>query len=97
LFFSACIVIEFHIEFVFPTYSTPLPFVIEKKCLSLQPELINQHIMATPIRMAPVLYGEDAEYFYEQWVKMCETPLKRPISNDEKKEMLNFMKKYKVL
>ncbi|MDR0873094.1 MAG: hypothetical protein LBN27_06450 [Prevotellaceae bacterium] len=53
--------------------------------------------MATPIRMAPVLYGKEAEFFYEQWAKMRETPLQRPISKERQTELFNFMKEYNVL
>jgi len=43
--------------------------------------------MATPIRMAPVLYGKEAEFFFEQWAKMRAKPAKRPLTE-------NFLSKY---
>ncbi|GHT56077.1 hypothetical protein FACS1894145_7120 [Bacteroidia bacterium] len=57
----------------------------------------KENIMATPIRMAPVLYGKDAEFFYKQWAKMWKTPLKRPLTKEREAELLEFMKKYKIL
>ncbi|MDR1764395.1 MAG: hypothetical protein LBR64_10690 [Dysgonamonadaceae bacterium] len=53
--------------------------------------------MATPIRMAPVLYGKEAEFFYEQWAKMRETPLKRPISKQEREDIITSMKRDRVI
>ncbi|MDR0872746.1 MAG: hypothetical protein LBN27_04665 [Prevotellaceae bacterium] len=47
--------------------------------------------MATPIRMAPVLYGKEAEFFYEQWARMRETPLKRPMSEERAAEIDAFI------
>ncbi|MDR0829046.1 MAG: hypothetical protein LBN95_02915 [Prevotellaceae bacterium] len=53
--------------------------------------------MATPIRMAPVLYGKEAEFFFEQWEKMRNTPLQNPITPEEKKSFLKQMKRCKIL
>ena len=46
--------------------------------------------MARPIRMAPVLYGEDAEYFYEAWQKSLDEPSPLALSEEEEKEYVAF-------
>lgn len=53
--------------------------------------------MATPIRMAPVLFGKDAEYFYETWQKSLKEPLKNPITKEEREKWIAFMRKNKVI
>ena len=47
--------------------------------------------MATPIRMAPVLFGKDAEYFYETWQKSLKEPLKNPITKEEREKIDAFI------
>ncbi|GHT55318.1 hypothetical protein FACS189451_05780 [Bacteroidia bacterium] len=53
----------------------------------------KENIMATPIRMAPVLYGKDAEFFYEQWAKMWEKPLKKPITKEDQEKWREFIER----
>ena len=40
--------------------------------------------MATPIRMAPVLYSKDAENFYKTWAEMLKHPI--TLTDTERKE-----------
>jgi len=40
--------------------------------------------MATPIRFAPVLVGQEAEEFIERWQQTLKEPLQRPISQEDK-------------
>jgi hypothetical protein len=47
--------------------------------------------MATPIRMAPVLEGAEAEFFFEQWEKMRNTPLKNPLTKEERAKWKAFI------
>ena len=49
--------------------------------------------MARPIRMAPVLYGEDAEYFYEAWQKSLDEPDPSYPSKERQKEIEAFILK----
>ena len=44
--------------------------------------------MATPIRFAPVLIGQEAEQFLDRWQQTLEEPLKQPISKE-------YFEKYK--
>ena len=46
--------------------------------------------MLRPIRMAPVLYGKDAEYFYEAWQKSLEEPSPLALTEEEDMEFTEF-------
>ena len=52
--------------------------------------------MAIPVRFAPVLEGDEAIEFYERWAKSLETPLKSPISAEERKEIRNSFRKHEL-
>ena len=52
--------------------------------------------MATPIRFAPVLTGDEAVEFYERWQKSLEEPLKRPPTKESRKEWKDFFKNQKL-
>jgi len=49
--------------------------------------------MAIPIRFAPVLEGNEAVEFYERWQKSLEEPLKRPPTEESRKEWKEFFRK----
>ena len=49
--------------------------------------------MAIPIRMAPVLYGKDAEYFYEAWQKSLQEPDPTYPSKEEREMYETFIAK----
>jgi len=53
--------------------------------------------MATPIRFAPVLVGQEAEEFIERWQQTLKEPLKSPISQKRREEIRQFMIKQKIL
>ena len=44
--------------------------------------------------MAPVLYGEDAEYFHEAWQKLLEEPDTSYPSKERQKEIEAFIIKH---
>jgi len=52
--------------------------------------------MATPIRMAPVLYGKDAEFFYEQWAKSLTEPQNNLPTKEEKAKMDSVIAKFAI-
>ena len=53
--------------------------------------------MATPIRFAPVLIGQEAEEFIERWKQTLKEPLKKPISKQMEKKYKDFMAKQNCL
>jgi hypothetical protein len=57
---------------------------------------IDKHIMATPIRFAPVLTGKDAEEFYERWQHSLKKPAKVKFCEKENEKVKNFITKYNL-
>jgi hypothetical protein len=51
--------------------------------------------MATPIRMAPVLEGAEAEFFFEQWEKMRNTPLQNPLTKEDRAKFDSILNDYR--
>jgi hypothetical protein len=70
--------------------------VIEKNHLSLWQKFISKHIMATPVRMAPVLYGKDAEYFYKVWAESRKQPDSSLPSKEKRAEIRAYIKSQKA-
>ena len=56
----------------------------------------NKHSMATPIRMAPVLVGKEAEEFIERWQQSLKEPLKKPPTKEGLERYKVFMAKQKL-
>ena len=56
----------------------------------------KQKMMATPIRMAPVLSGKDAEYFYEVWQKSIEEPYPTYPDKEERERYETFIAKNRM-
>jgi hypothetical protein len=52
--------------------------------------------MATPIRMAPVLVGKEAEEFIEHWQQSLEEPLKKPPTKEGLERYKAFMARQKL-
>jgi hypothetical protein len=52
--------------------------------------------MATPIRMAPVLYGKDAEYFYKVWAESRKQPDSSLPSKEKRAEIRAYIKSQKA-
>jgi hypothetical protein len=50
--------------------------------------------MATPIRFAPVLVGEEAEEFYERWFETMDKPDAHYPSNERLAELKEFFRKF---
>ena len=53
--------------------------------------------MATPIRFAPVLVGQEAEEFIERWQQSLREPLKSSISENDRQKIKKFIANQKVL
>jgi hypothetical protein len=63
--------------------------------LSLQKYLTHKY-MATPIRFAPVLVGNEAVKFYERWYETIDKPDPTKPSKEELAELEEFFRNYEL-
>ena len=52
--------------------------------------------MATPIRFAPLLEGDEAIEFYERWHQSLQEPLKSPPSKEKREAWKKHFMKYEL-
>jgi hypothetical protein len=69
--------------------------LIEKSYLCIG--LLNNLIMAIPVRSAPVLTGKMTEDFYDAWEKQLQTPPKNKFSKERFQKVRQFLAKQKFL